>query len=87
MQNAFLSRGPRGGRREGWVQGEDGVKWGECEQGGSAGQTAGCTPLPSALLLRSAPPRAAPPCGGDQGSSRAQVWPLGAVSTHGFDCL
>lgn len=54
-QNAFLSRGPRGGRREGWVQGEDGVKWGECEQGGSVGQTAGCTPLPSALLLRSAP--------------------------------
>lgn len=56
MQNAFLSRGPWGGRRKGWVQGEDGVKWGECEQGGSAGQTAGCTPLSSAFLLCSAPP-------------------------------
>uniref|UniRef100_A0A8B9I5D8 IPKB inhibitor n=1 Tax=Anser brachyrhynchus TaxID=132585 RepID=A0A8B9I5D8_9AVES len=58
--------------------GEDGMKRGEREQGGSAGQTPGCTPLSSALLLRSPHPRAAPPAGGTRAAAepRSGPWEL-----------
>lgn len=48
---------PRNSERKGWAQSEEGLKWDEREQGGSAGQTQGSM-CPPAVLPPLGPARA-----------------------------
>lgn len=75
---------PMGKQAQGWVWSEVGLKRGECEQGGSARQTLQHTSVFIVCSICSAPPVPSL-LQGNQSSSRAQVWPLGAISMHSFD--